>query len=142
MSKVKMPKLSDTMEEGTVLEWKKAAGDQGKRGDVLADIESDKASFDLEAEEEGLLEIGVQPGEAVPVGQVIATIGGEAGGKVAPTAVAEKPLPRSPAESGAQRREGGEEAPEPAAEVEAGAAGRMNPAPAAEAKPRVRAETD
>src|SRR5205085_916660 len=53
MSDVKMPKLSDTMEEGTVLEWKKQDGDEVKRGEVLAEIESDKASFEIEAESDG-----------------------------------------------------------------------------------------
>ncbi|HEX6489633.1 MAG TPA: dihydrolipoamide acetyltransferase family protein [Candidatus Dormibacteraeota bacterium] len=79
MAKVNMPKLSDTMEEGTVLEWKKDDGSEVHRGDVLADIESDKASFELEAEADGVLQIVVGQGEAVPVGQVIATIGEEAG---------------------------------------------------------------
>ncbi|MGH7868723.1 MAG: biotin/lipoyl-containing protein, partial [Candidatus Dormibacteraceae bacterium] len=50
MAEVNMPKLSDTMEEGTVLEWKKQEGEEIKRGDVLAEVESDKASFELEAE--------------------------------------------------------------------------------------------
>jgi pyruvate dehydrogenase E2 component (dihydrolipoamide acetyltransferase) len=78
MSDVNMPKLSDTMEEGTVLEWKKQDGDEVHRGEVLAEIESDKASFEIEAESDGLLHIVVDKGSPVPVGQQIATIGGEA----------------------------------------------------------------
>src|SRR3979411_3337224 len=81
MPDVNMPKLSDTMEEGTVLEWKKQDGAQVKRGDVLAEIESDKASFEIEAEADGALHIVVEQGQAVPVGQQIATIGEAAGGK-------------------------------------------------------------
>src|ERR1700731_3797464 len=77
MSDVNMPKLSDTMEEGTVLEWKKQDGDQVSKGDVLAEIESDKASFEIEAESDGVLHIVVDKGSPVPVGQQIATIGGE-----------------------------------------------------------------
>jgi pyruvate dehydrogenase E2 component (dihydrolipoamide acetyltransferase) len=77
---VNMPKLSDTMEEGTVLEWKKPDGAQVKRGDVLAEIESDKASFEIEAEADGALHIVVEQGKPVPVGQQIATIGEAAGG--------------------------------------------------------------
>ena len=50
MSDINMPKLSDTMEEGTIVEWKKKSGDQVKTGDVLAEVESDKATFDLEAD--------------------------------------------------------------------------------------------
>ena len=78
MSDVNMPKLSDTMEEGTVLEWKKQDGDQVSKGDVLAEIESDKASFEIEAESDGVLHIVVDKGSPVPVGEQIATIGGEA----------------------------------------------------------------
>src|SRR3979411_34687 len=77
MSDVNMPKLSDTMEEGTVLEWKKQDGDEVQKGDVLAEIESDKASFEIEAEADGVLHIVVDKGSPVPVGQQIATIGGE-----------------------------------------------------------------
>ena len=73
-----MPKLSDTMEEGTVLEWKKDSGTEVKKGEVLAEIESDKASFEIEAEADGVLSIVVDTGKPVPVGALIATIGGEA----------------------------------------------------------------
>ncbi len=75
MADVNMPKLSDTMEEGTVLTWKVHEGDQVKRGDVLAEVESDKASFDLEAEAAGYLHIVVDQGKPVPVGDLIARIG-------------------------------------------------------------------
>ncbi|MBO0709329.1 MAG: biotin/lipoyl-binding protein, partial [Candidatus Dormibacteraeota bacterium] len=75
MADVNMPKLSDTMEEGTVLTWKVQEGDQVKRGDVLAEVESDKASFDLEAEASGYLHIVVDQGKPVPVGDLIARIG-------------------------------------------------------------------
>jgi len=106
MAKVNMPKLSDTMEEGTVLEWKKENGSEVHRGDVLADIESDKAAFELEAEADGVLQIVIQQGEAVPVGDVIATIGesatapsppGRAGeGPAGPTPAAEAPAKELP----------------------------------------------
>ena len=62
MPDVNMPKLSDTMEEGTVLDWKKQDGDQVSKGDVLAEIESDKASFEIEAESDGVLHIVVDIG--------------------------------------------------------------------------------
>ncbi len=52
MSDVNMPKLSDTMEEGTIVEWKKKSGETVKKGEVIAEVESDKATFDLESEEE------------------------------------------------------------------------------------------
>ena len=75
MSDVNMPKLSDTMEEGTVSTWKKQSGESVRRGDVLAEVESDKASFELEADADGVLEIIVDAGRAVPVGELIANIG-------------------------------------------------------------------
>ena len=87
MSDVNMPKLSDTMEEGTVLEWKKQDGDEVHRGEVLAEIESDKASFEIEAEADGVLRIVVDKGQPVPVGQQIAVIGsGDAPAAAAPAA--------------------------------------------------------
>jgi len=70
-----MPKLSDTMEEGTVLEWKKKDGDEVHKGDVLAEVESDKATFDLEAEDDGVLAIKVEKGVPAKIGAPIATIG-------------------------------------------------------------------
>ena len=75
MPDVIMPKLSDTMEEGTVLEWKKKEGDEVKKGDVLAEIESDKATFDLEAEDDGVLSIKIEKGVPAKIGAQIATIG-------------------------------------------------------------------
>jgi pyruvate dehydrogenase E2 component (dihydrolipoyllysine-residue acetyltransferase) len=101
MAKVNMPKLSDTMEEGTVLEWKRDSGAEVHRGDVLADIESDKASFELEAEADGVLQIVVQQGQAVPVGEVIATIG-EAAPEAAPRQPAPPPEPEPEPEAKAE----------------------------------------
>src|SRR5260370_2261190 len=76
MSEVTMPRLSDTMEEGTIARWLKHAGDEVKKGDILAEIETDKATMDLEAYQAGILEqILVQEGETVPIGQAVAVIG-------------------------------------------------------------------
>src|SRR5487761_923640 len=75
MPDVNMPKLSDTMEEGTILEWKKKTGDEVKQGDVLAEVESDKATFDLEAETGGVLSILVEQGVPAKIGAPIARIG-------------------------------------------------------------------
>src|SRR3979411_2752778 len=75
MADVNMPKLSDTMEEGTIVEWKKKSGDAVKSGDVLAEVESDKATFDLEAESDGVLSILVEQGVPAKIGAPIATIG-------------------------------------------------------------------
>jgi pyruvate dehydrogenase E2 component (dihydrolipoamide acetyltransferase) len=76
MSEITMPRLSDTMEEGTIGRWLKKPGDEIKKGDILAEIETDKATMDLEAYETGTLQqILVQEGETVPIGQVVALIG-------------------------------------------------------------------
>jgi pyruvate dehydrogenase E2 component (dihydrolipoamide acetyltransferase) len=76
MSEITMPRLSDTMEEGTIGRWLKKPGDEIKKGDILAEIETDKATMDLEAYEAGTLhQILVQEGETVPIGQVVALIG-------------------------------------------------------------------
>ncbi len=73
---IRMPKMSDTMTEGTIVAWHKKEGDTVKSGDVLAEVETDKATMDLEAYEEGtLLYIGVKEGESVAIDAVLAVIG-------------------------------------------------------------------
>src|SRR5882672_8204277 len=83
MTDINMPKLSDTMEEGTIVEWKKQSGDEVKTGEVLAEVESDKATFDLEAEADGVLQILVDQGVPAKIGAPIARIG-EAGADAPP----------------------------------------------------------
>ncbi len=92
MADVNMPKLSDTMEEGTIVEWKKSSGDEVHKGEVLAEVESDKATFDLEAEDDGTLEILVEKGVPAKIGAAIARIG--AGG-AAPVAEKKAPPPKA-----------------------------------------------
>ena len=73
---VTMPRLSDTMEEGTVASWLKSVGDEITEGDILAEIETDKATMEFESFNEGtLLYIGVQVGESAPVDSLLAIIG-------------------------------------------------------------------
>lgn len=75
---VRMPKMSDTMEEGTLVSWQKKVGDKVKSGDILAEVETDKATMELEAYEDGtLLYVGIKEGDAVPVDAIIAVIGEE-----------------------------------------------------------------
>ncbi len=75
---IKMPKMSDTMTEGVLAKWHKKVGDKVKSGDVLAEIETDKATMDFESYQDGtLLYIGVEEGKAVPVDAVIGVIGKE-----------------------------------------------------------------
>lgn len=117
---VTMPKLSDTMTEGVVAKWHKKVGDKVKSGDLLADIETDKATMEFESFSEGiLLHIGVPEGGTAPVDSLLAVLGKEgeniadilkqhAGGPAAPAApapqkesqeTASAPVAAAPAES-------------------------------------------
>jgi pyruvate dehydrogenase E2 component (dihydrolipoamide acetyltransferase) len=75
MADVVMPRLSDTMEEGTILRWLKRSGEHVSRGDELVEIETDKAAMIYESDAEGVLEIAVAEGETLPVGATIAHVG-------------------------------------------------------------------
>src|SRR3982750_3311456 len=78
MPEIEMPKLSDTMTEGTLIAWKKKKGDQVSAGDLLAEIETDKATMEWESPEDGTLtDIYIQEGGKVNVGDKIAFIRGE-----------------------------------------------------------------
>lgn len=73
---IRMPKMSDTMTEGTIAAWHKKVGDKVKAGDVLADVETDKATMELESYEDGeLLYIGIEQGNAAKVDDIIAIVG-------------------------------------------------------------------
>ncbi|MEY3399284.1 MAG: hypothetical protein RL220_1878, partial [Bacteroidota bacterium] len=75
---VRMPKLSDTMTEGVVAAWHKKIGDKVKSGELLAEIETDKATMEFESYVDGvLLHIGVQKGQAAPVDSILAIFGKE-----------------------------------------------------------------
>ena len=75
---INMPRLSDTMEEGTVATWLKKVGDKIVEGDILAEIETDKATMEFESFHEGtLLYIGIQEGETTKVDELLAIIGEE-----------------------------------------------------------------
>jgi len=75
---VRMPKLSDTMTDGVVAKWHKKVGDKVKSGELLADIETDKATMEFESFQNGvLLHIGVQEGKGAPVDSILAILGKE-----------------------------------------------------------------
>lgn len=100
---ITMPRLSDTMEEGTVAKWNKKVGDAVNEGDILAEIETDKATMEFESFFSGtLLYIGLEAGESAPVDAVLAAIGKEgtdpAAVKAAITASAANDLPASSAQ--------------------------------------------
>ena len=99
---VTMPRLSDTMTEGTVAAWLKKVGDKISEGDILAEIETDKATMEFESFNEGtLLYIGIPEGETAPVDSLLAIIGNEGedisalitGGSVAPVEAESAPAP-------------------------------------------------
>ena len=96
MPQVFMPRLSDTMTEGTVSTWTKGVGDRIEKGDVIAEIETDKATMELEAYDAGVLEqILVDVGKTVPIGEVIAVIG-DGSGAAAPAAAPASAPPADP----------------------------------------------
>jgi pyruvate dehydrogenase E2 component (dihydrolipoamide acetyltransferase) len=80
MADVAMPRLSDSMEEGTILKWLKSDGDSVERGEELVEIETDKANMTYEADQAGTLKIVAQEGDTLAVGATIAKIGDDAGG--------------------------------------------------------------
>src|SRR3979409_191974 len=94
MPEIQMPKLSDTMTEGTLVAWKKKKGDKVSAGDVIAEIETDKATMEWESPEDGTLtEIFVKEGGKVNVGDKIAFIGSE--GEASPAEEKKKPAPKA-----------------------------------------------
>ncbi|MFL5233691.1 MAG: biotin/lipoyl-containing protein, partial [Microvirga sp.] len=127
-----MPALSPTMEKGNLAKWLKKEGDTVKSGDVIAEIETDKATMEVEAIDEGVLaKIVVPEGTAdVPVNQLIALIAGEgedpksvsaAGGGAPAPAKEEAPKSAPPATAPAQPSAAAQAAPAPAAAPQAAA---------------------
>jgi pyruvate dehydrogenase E2 component (dihydrolipoamide acetyltransferase) len=123
MPEIQMPKLSDTMTEGTLVAWKKKKGDKVSAGDVIAEIETDKATMEWESPEDGTLtEIYVEEGGKVNVGEKIAFIGGE--GEAAPAEAKEKqkkeePEAKEEKKAAPKKKEQAEtEKPQPAEEEE------------------------
>lgn len=93
MGEVTMPRLSDTMSEGTVGRWLKKPGDQVTSGEIIAEIETDKATMELESFESGTLQkIVIPEGQTVPIGEVIAYIG-DGAVEAAPAPAAAPPQP-------------------------------------------------
>ncbi len=128
MPEVQMPKLSDTMTEGTVVSWKKKVGDQVNAGEVLAEIETDKATMEWEATDDGVLkEIYVQEGGKVNVGDRIAFIGGGGEAPKEKQTETEKPAPAKAKEA--------ETAPPRQSEKSKPAPAKTETVPAAEEQP-------
>jgi pyruvate dehydrogenase E2 component (dihydrolipoamide acetyltransferase) len=149
MADVTMPKLSDTMEEGKILRWLKQAGDQVAVGDLLVEVETDKADMEVEASAAGVLrEVKLGEGESAPVGAVIAVIDG-AGGDAKPAAKTAEPSakkedapprPQAAAKEPAkapEKRSAAKEAPGGKADADEGRSAKERQAakPEAEAEP-------
>ncbi len=114
MSDVVMPRLSDSMEEGTILRWLKASGDEVKRGEEIVEIETDKANMTYEADASGVLQIVAEEGSTLSIGEQIATIGdgsapapAQDAPKAEPAPVAEQPA--APAAAAVAERPAAEE---------------------------------
>ncbi|WP_415840153.1 biotin/lipoyl-containing protein, partial [Nocardiopsis gilva] len=114
MTDIYMPRLSDTMEEGVISSWVKNVGDKVATGDVLVEIETDKAVMEYEAYEDGyLVKQSVSAGDTVPIGAVIGVIGDS------PDAVPEESAPAAaPAEKAEEAPATEAAAPAPAAPAE------------------------
>ncbi|GLB69277.1 dihydrolipoamide acetyltransferase family protein [Arthrobacter mangrovi] len=109
MSEIFMPRLSDTMEEGVIARWTKKPGDAVKAGEVIAEIDTDKATMELEVFEDGVIEqLLVEEGATVPIGQVVALVGPGAGGGTGGTTTA---APAAAAPEGPAAREPGTRVP-------------------------------
>jgi pyruvate dehydrogenase E2 component (dihydrolipoamide acetyltransferase) len=102
MADIILPKMGDAMEEGRIVQWLKNVGDAIKKGEPVAELETDKSNVEIEADADGFLtSIVVQAGETAPVGTLIGTIGSEAGAAPAPAAPAkeEKAAAETPAKT-------------------------------------------
>ncbi|MFL5835091.1 MAG: dihydrolipoamide acetyltransferase family protein [Solirubrobacteraceae bacterium] len=121
MPEIVMPRLSDSMEEGTIIKWLKGDGEAVARGDELVEIETDKATMTYEADADGVLQIVAGEGDTLPVGEVIARLNGKGEGsgvsrqasepepEPEPPPAPEAPPTAPPAQrDGDQQRDGGE----------------------------------
>src|SRR5690606_28046341 len=96
---IEMPKLSDTMTEGTLIKWHKKVGDSVEIGDILAEVETDKATMEMEAFDEGTItEILIQEGGKAAIGSTLAVLDGDdAGTAPAPAAAPAAEAPKAEA---------------------------------------------
>ena len=135
MADVAMPRLSDSMEEGTILKWLKSDGDEVKRGEELVEIETDKANMTYEADSDGTLTIVAKEGDTLPVGETIARLGDrtEAGDEPSDEGGEETGDDEAPAEeedAGRQQAEDESQAEPEAEEDDTSGNGKRDEAPA------------
>ena len=138
-NEITMPRLSDTMSEGTVSKWRKQIGEKVEKGDILVDIETDKATMELEAFQAGILgRIMVQEGSTVPIGEPIALLIAPGEALPAETSAAPAPQPAAPTASATPPAAPAPAAPAPSPAAPASAAPAPQPAPAAALSGRLR----
>lgn len=126
---IEMPKLSDTMTEGTLIKWHKKVGDSIEIGDILAEVETDKATMEMEAFDEGTItSIMIQEGEKAPIGSVLAVLDGD-GSSDAPAE--EKSAAAPPAPATAEAAASPATAPQAAASVTSADGSRVKASPLA-----------
>jgi len=95
---IEMPKLSDTMTEGTLVKWHKQVGDSVEIGDILAEVETDKATMEMEAFDDGVLtEIRIQAGQKAPIGAILAVLNDDSAASATPQPPAPAPGAQAPA---------------------------------------------
>ena len=124
MAEITMPKLSDTMTEGTLIAWKKKAGEKVSSGEVIAEVETDKATMEMEAFEDGVLVDLVPEGTKVAVGEKIAVIQGKGEPAATPkSAPAAKPDAKQPVPAVEKQESAGASATAPAQNGQEKAAG-------------------
>lgn len=132
---IRMPRLSDTMEEGTIAKWHKKVGDKIQEGDIIAEVETDKATMEMESFQEGtLLYVGIGEGDTVPINEVIAVVGdkGEDYQKV---------LQEEQSQEGATKETEASENNQEQAKQEAETAPKTEPAPASSGDGQATADT-
>jgi len=122
---IEMPKLSDTMTEGTLIKWHKKVGDSVEIGDILAEVETDKATMEMEAFDEGTItSILIQEGEKATIGGILAVLDGDSSGAAAPAPAAASAAPAAaPAAASAPASA----APAPAAAASSGERAKASP---------------
>jgi pyruvate dehydrogenase E2 component (dihydrolipoyllysine-residue acetyltransferase) len=117
VSDIAMPRLSDSMEEGTIIKWLKAEGEEVVRGEELVEIETDKATMTYEADSDGVLQIVAAEGDTLPVGELIARLTGAGEAPAAPAASEPEPEPAAPSGPAPEPEREPEAAPAPAAQA-------------------------
>ena len=135
---IKMPKMSDTMTEGVLAKWHKKVGDKVKSGDVLAEIETDKATMDFESYSDGtILYIGAEEGKAVPIDGLLAIIGAEGEDYKALLAAGAAEVPKEAAAASGSNTQEAAPTDEPAKGKAAKITEDKKPQEVVEAKPKV-----